>query len=48
MDNLVDIETPLFILIDEVKSGNITANDLTEKQLDSLPKDVKQIALNNA
>ena len=38
MDNLVE-------LLDEVFNPQY---DLTEKQLDSLPKDVKQIALNNA
>ncbi len=48
MKNIIDIETPLFILIDEIKNGNLTANDLTEEQLESLPKDIKQIAIDNA
>ena len=48
MNKIIDIETPLFVLIDEVKNGNLTANDLTDEQLDSLPKEVRKIALDNA
>jgi len=48
MNNLIDIDTPLLVLIDEVKNGNLTSNDLTKEQLDALPNDVKKIALSNA
>jgi|DEB0MinimDraft_6_1074348.scaffolds.fasta_scaffold118561_2 hypothetical protein len=48
MKILVDVNLPIFVIIDEVKNGNLTANDLTEEQLDSLPKDVRKLAIENA
>jgi len=43
MNNKVDISTPLFVLIDEIKRGNLSLSDLTEAQIKSLPKDVLRI-----
>jgi hypothetical protein len=48
MEKIIDIEIPLFILIDEIKNGSIDINDLTKEQIDSLPSDIKQIAIDNA
>lgn len=48
MDKNIDIETPVFVLIDEIKNGNMNANDLTDEQLDSLPKEIRKMALDNA
>jgi hypothetical protein len=48
MKRLVDVNMPLFVLIDEIKNGSIDINDLTEEQIDSLPSDIKQIAIDNA
>jgi len=47
MINNVDIETPLFILIDEVKKGSLTKRDLTKEQLKSLPESIRKIAESN-
>ena len=47
MKNLVDIEMPLFILIDEIKNGNLKADDITKNQLNSLPPSVREIAESN-
>jgi hypothetical protein len=48
MKILVDVNLPIFVIIDEVKNGNLTANDLTDEQLDSLPKEVRKTAIENA
>jgi len=48
MEKLIDVELPIFILIDEINNGNITADDLTKEQLESLPKDVLKKAIENA
>lgn len=48
MKRLVDVNMPLFVLIDEIKNGSIDINDLTKEQIDSLPSDIKQIAIDNA
>ncbi len=45
MKKLIDVELPIFILIDEINNGNITADDLTKEQLNSLPNDIRKKAL---
>jgi len=42
------IEMPIFAIIDEINSGNMSADDLTKEQLESLPKDVLKKAIENA
>jgi len=48
MKKLVDVELPLFIIIDEINNGKMSINDLTEEQIKQLPKKVKEKAERNA
>lgn len=48
MNNIVDIETPNFVIIDEIKNGQISVNDLTDEQFEKLTTSQKKKAIKNA
>lgn len=48
MNNIVDIETPIFVLIDEINNGNLSINELTDDQIKKLSKKEKEKAIKNA